>query len=549
MATSTESRSRIKGTIIDSAESRAIVAGDSELPLRQPVGWRLGGDEEFAALSIEHCVRLADDGVLVAGWFLRSGAGQGSLSLTWADGPKVYPRSNSDWAKPRPDVVGGFAARQGTREALPDPDEVGFHLVVPGFAGSAREPRLEITYETGGEVSSLRARADDSTERVAALVHEEWAFVSRELAPRLRSELDENWWTALAHVSPELTDETGLMLSVDQSVAIPGSGPLLTGWCVNGTGEEIRIWLCTPGGQAEDLSERMIYVFRHDVHELHREQYDLRNLEQGLIAHAADLEVGEDEPVIAVVATPNEIVGRLVLAAPESSSVPMRDVEALLSLVGPSHPELRRVMDTVGPAVRRSGRTGRGPKKQIEVHDFGPVPSDPRLSIIVPIYGRWDFIEYQLALFAGDPEMREHELLYMIDDPKIFEAVHALRPQHPADVRRSLQGALRPRQLRLRGRQQRGRFGRPRGAAAAAQLRRHAEGARVVRPPAGHVRGARRRRRRRRSPALPRRLAPTRRNAVRTHPRPGRDVGQHSIPARASRQRPTRPRGRRRSTR
>ena len=40
----------------------------------------------------------------------------------------------------------------------------------------------------------------------------------------------------------------------------------------------------------------MIYVFRHDVHEFHREQYDLRNLEQGLIAHAAGLEVGEDDP-------------------------------------------------------------------------------------------------------------------------------------------------------------------------------------------------------------------------------------------------------------
>ena len=80
-------------------------------------------------------------------------------------------------------------------------------------------------------------------------------------------------------------------------------------------------------------------------------------------------------------------------------------------------------MDTIGPAVRKIWADRPRPEKQIEIHDFGPVPSSPRLSIIIPIYGRWDFIEYQLALFAGDPEMREHELLYMIDDPKIFEAV------------------------------------------------------------------------------------------------------------------------------
>ena len=424
VAGSTASRSRIKATIIDSDQSRAIVAGDAELELRAPVGWRLAsGGNEFAALSIEHCIRVADDGVLVTGWFLRSGADEGPLSMSWAGGPPVDPRSDPAWVTARTDVVGGFAAELGTREGLPDPDTVGFQLFVPGSAAAATEPRLEITCETGDGVSSLRAPAEDSTERIAALLLNEWTFVQREMASRLREELGAPWWTALAHVSPLLTDAARLELSVDHSIAIPESGPLLAGWQVNGTGEETRVWLCTPGGGVEDLAERMIYVFRHDIHELRRDQYDLRNLEQGFIAHAANLEVDEGELLLALVATPSEILGRVVLGSPQSSSVPMRDVEALLSLVGPSHPELRRVMDTVGPAISQVWANRPRPDKQIEIHDFGPIPSEPRLSIIVPIYGRWDFIEYQLALFAGDPEMREHELLYMIDDPRIFEAV------------------------------------------------------------------------------------------------------------------------------
>ena len=423
-AGSTASRSRIKATIIDSDESRAIVAGDAELELREPVGWRFAsGGDEFAALSIEHCIRVADDGVLVTGWFIRSGADQGTLALNWAEGPPVDPRSDPAWAKARADVVGGFAARLGTREDLPDPDTVGFQLFVPGSAAAATEPRLEITCETPRGVSTLRAAAEDSTERIAALVLDEWTFVKREMAHRLRQELGKPWWTALAHVSPLLTDADRLELSIDHSIAIPESGPVIAGWQVNGTGEETRIWLCTPGGGVEDLAERMICVFRHDIHELRRDQYDLRNLELGFIAHAANLEVDEGELVHVLVATPSEILGRAEIGSPRSSSVPMRDVEALLSLVGPSHPELRRVMDTVGPAISRVWANRPRPDKQIEIHDFGPVPNEPRLSIIVPIYGRWDFIEYQLALFTGDPEMREHELLYMIDDPRIFEAV------------------------------------------------------------------------------------------------------------------------------
>ena len=45
------------------------------------------------------------------------------------------------------------------------------------------------------------------------------------------------------------------------------------------------------------------------------------------------------------------------------------------------------------------------------------------MSIVVPIYGRSDFIEFQLAQFANDPAMAGQELIYVIDDPSIYDAV------------------------------------------------------------------------------------------------------------------------------
>ena len=38
---------------------------------------------------------------------------------------------------------------------------------------------------------------------------------------------------------------------------------------------------------------------------------------------------------------------------------------------------------------------------------------------MIPIYGRYDFIEHQLSQFVDDPDMARHEILYVIDDPRL----------------------------------------------------------------------------------------------------------------------------------
>lgn len=55
---------------------------------------------------------------------------------------------------------------------------------------------------------------------------------------------------------------------------------------------------------------------------------------------------------------------------------------------------------------------------------IGDVPSDPEVSVIIPLYGRMDFIEHQLMEFQHDAYLREKvEIIYAIDDPAIFESL------------------------------------------------------------------------------------------------------------------------------
>jgi len=48
---------------------------------------------------------------------------------------------------------------------------------------------------------------------------------------------------------------------------------------------------------------------------------------------------------------------------------------------------------------------------------YGQPPANPRFSVIVPLYGRIDFIEYQIALFGESARSPDIEYIYVLDDP------------------------------------------------------------------------------------------------------------------------------------
>ncbi len=59
----------------------------------------------------------------------------------------------------------------------------------------------------------------------------------------------------------------------------------------------------------------------------------------------------------------------------------------------------------------------------IDVH--GTRPESPAVSVVVPLYGRLDFLELQLAQWVLDPAMRDCELIYVLDQPEHTEQFRA----------------------------------------------------------------------------------------------------------------------------
>jgi GT2 family glycosyltransferase len=56
----------------------------------------------------------------------------------------------------------------------------------------------------------------------------------------------------------------------------------------------------------------------------------------------------------------------------------------------------------------------------IEERQFGMVVDNPSVSVIVPLYGRYDFMRHQLAHFVDDADFDVADLIYVVDDPSIL---------------------------------------------------------------------------------------------------------------------------------
>jgi GT2 family glycosyltransferase len=79
----------------------------------------------------------------------------------------------------------------------------------------------------------------------------------------------------------------------------------------------------------------------------------------------------------------------------------------------------------VHPAVQLLERERRCGVELDTVDELGAAPEEPAVTVVVPLYGRLDFLELQLAQWVLDPAMRECQLVYVLDQPEHAEQLRA----------------------------------------------------------------------------------------------------------------------------
>jgi GT2 family glycosyltransferase len=206
-----------------------------------------------------------------------------------------------------------------------------------------------------------------------------------------------------------------VQFEVDETILSPPDGLVVMGWCADPAHAVAAIRIRRGGASSGPIEERWIRTRRPDVFEALHAKLGLADDRCGFLAYAPGC-VGEIGPLYAEIELKNGEVGykRLPLPARTGTSAIRRVLEGLDLAPDQIEGTFDRVL---GPALTpiNAARLSR-PRPHSEVV-FGEPPQDAVCSVIIPLYGRMDFLLHQLAHFSAHPGFARHEIIYVLDDP------------------------------------------------------------------------------------------------------------------------------------
>lgn len=316
------------------------------------------------------------------------------------------------------DVHGRGMAAFYPREGL---GKIGVGMVL--FVPAAGRPEGEFfsitTREHGGRLAvtpTRDARECDEAE-LAALLTPLLRDARPPLPARLVRKLLPDWVRPRPRYTGASTLDTlsqTVLASVDHALLCPPDGIALLGWLQAEPGVVAAVRLHGGERVAEIDLARTVRVPRAGV-AAETARIGLDEVRCGFVAFAADVWSPGAAFHLEIETTAGEVAYHPVPAPRLHGMAAVRklleDCDLQFADVAPAFDEV------LGPAIARLAAARLRTPPGVARIDFGPPPAAPATSVVVPLYGRLDYLEPQLALFAHDPAMRDAELLYVLDEP------------------------------------------------------------------------------------------------------------------------------------
>lgn len=209
---------------------------------------------------------------------------------------------------------------------------------------------------------------------------------------------------------------------LDQAVRVGEDGLALAGSLID-TGRSVAQIAVHGGGRRVVLDPaRWVTVRRPELLKDVAGPYGIEDDRVGFVAYAAGAGGAGTQPVIEIETTSGEF-GFKPFRVFDSPALGV--IKQFLSVPAPTSGRLQaRFDDVLGPTVAGliAARRPSGPGRDLA---FGMPVDRAAVSVIIPLYGRIDFMELQLALFSERPG-RASEIIYVLDDPSLEEAAERL---------------------------------------------------------------------------------------------------------------------------
>ncbi len=196
------------------------------------------------------------------------------------------------------------------------------------------------------------------------------------------------------------------------------------GWIGRPEAELRRVSVLSALGHRVDITVTMLRHPRPDVDEFYRRAPAPRPGGAGFLAL---VELPHACPADGFIVEVESVGGHTVEAlCPAAITDPAAVRDLLLARLRLDRQgEDRITRGVVHPAVQALEGRRRRHVGLDTVDRFGTRPDDAQVSVVVPLYGRLDFLEHQLAQWVLDPAMRETDLIYLLDQPEHTDAFRA----------------------------------------------------------------------------------------------------------------------------
>ncbi len=409
----------------DAARLRDFAADALPLAVRSESPGALPPPVQF---EIDLCSVIENRILVVAGWVFDP---VNELTVAQVSfGASTFDLLGSSLRVSRPDLTELSEQRAGPElagfilvEALTARDtedrEAGFEAAAGDATLRFRRPVCRIAAEARGELLSLLSRMEpDSALALIERLSEELGDLPAERS--LRALLDLHRGQAIAHLPVSIQHEKPeYSLHIDKAIPIAEEGLFLTGWFYAEPAASVRV-LCRSGDAGFIVSDVWVRHARPDVSaSLAGRGLPAPAEEPGFCCYVP-LRSGDSPAYLSVESGSGEKHG-LKLGMAKRAGSALDCVRSVLASLNDGR-RLRILLDNhVGPAVSAAWAAREKPSRQPAIRAYGPAPAMPAVSVIVPLYGRHDLVEYQMALFADDPDVGSAELMYVVDDPAIYD--------------------------------------------------------------------------------------------------------------------------------
>ncbi|AJE22085.1 glycosyltransferase family 2 protein [Azotobacter chroococcum] len=204
------------------------------------------------------------------------------------------------------------------------------------------------------------------------------------------------------------------------AVANTTTDAVVVGWALHS--EDTAIWIEDEEGFPFSL-QWAFRLFRQDVLDAYGNSFGHTSSMAGFMLHINGVKPGNKLRLMAQMMDGEPAV----LGEVECTSLPTDPVAASRWLFGIQTPmgQLHQRFPLVDIPVINSLKEHQQHTQDdlpVQVRQLGQPPRQPLVSIIIPLYGRTDFVEHQLIEFTRDSWLAQHaEIIYVIDDPRLVE--------------------------------------------------------------------------------------------------------------------------------